>query len=60
LVLNDEVRVPVQLFKALRQPDVLVVYIGHSLIVFGIAANPVPKGKLQLSHSGASESINAW
>ena len=29
-------------------------------ILFGIAANTVPKGKLQLSHDGASESIDAW
>ena len=59
-MLNDEVRVPAQLFEALRQPDVLVVHIGHSLIVFGIAANAVPKGKLQLRHSEASERIDAW
>jgi hypothetical protein len=46
LVLNDEVRVPAQLFKALCQPYVLVVHIGHVLILFGIAANTVSKGKL--------------
>ncbi len=59
-MLNNEIRMPAQLFKALRQPDVLVVHLGHIFILFGIAANAVPKGKLQLSHGGASENVDAW
>src|SRR5262245_380661 len=59
-MLNDEVRVPAQLFEMLRQPDVLVVHIGHVPVLFGIATNAVPKGKLQLPHSRASDIVDPW
>ena len=59
-MLYDEVRMPAQLFEALRHPDVLVVHIGHVCILFGIATNSVPEGELQLSHGLASEIVDAW
>src|SRR5262249_55239824 len=59
-MLNDEVRVPTQLFQVLRQPDVLIVHIGHVRVLLGIATNAVPKGKLQLRHGRASKCFSPW